>query len=271
MLDQITPVILTYNEEANIERTLAKLSWAKRIVVVDSFSTDNTLDILEQYSQVDVFKRTFDTHAVQWNYGLQQVKTDWVLSLDADYCLSDTLIDEIQQLTPAAEAYNIKFKYCVNGKPLRGAILPPRIALFHRNHASYIDDGHTQLLQVKGKVNTLSNHILHDDRKSLKRWLWAQDRYAALEVEKLMQSNPRTLGLADRIRSYKVVAPFLVLFYCLFVRGVILDGPAGWYYAWERMLAEILLSLHLIERQFQPIFHQDQSTSSQIPPSKQVA
>ena len=52
MLDQITPVILTYNEEANIERTLAQVRWAKRIVVIDSFSTDATLDILEQYNQL---------------------------------------------------------------------------------------------------------------------------------------------------------------------------------------------------------------------------
>lgn len=252
MLNQITPVILTYNEEANIERTLHQLSWAKRIVVIDSFSTDATLEILSHYPQVDVFKRVFDTHASQWNYGLQQVTTDWILSLDADYCLSEALINEIRELKPSAEAYSIRFKYCVNGKPLRGAILPPRIALFHRHYSSYIDDGHTQLLKVRGKIESLSNYIFHDDRKSLKRWLWAQDRYAVLEVEKLIRSNPQTLGLADRIRSHKIVAPFLVLLYCLFVRGVIFDGPAGWYYAWERMLAEILLSLHLIEKQFQP-------------------
>jgi glycosyltransferase involved in cell wall biosynthesis len=249
MLDQITPVILTYNEEANIERTLSHLGWAKRIVVVDSFSTDTTLEILSRYPQVDVFQRVFDTHATQWNYGLQQAKTDWVLSLDADYCLSEALINEIRALKPTAEAYSITFKYCVNGKPLRGAILPPRTALFHRRYSTYIDDGHTQLLRVRGKVELLSNYILHDDRKSLKHWLWAQNRYAVLEVEKLMQSAPQTLGWADRLRNYKIIAPFLVLFYCLFIKGGILDGPAGWYYAWERMLAEILLSLHLIEKQ----------------------
>ncbi|KPQ32982.1 MAG: Glycosyltransferases involved in cell wall biogenesis [Phormidesmis priestleyi Ana] len=250
MLDQITPVLLTFNEEENIARTLSQLSWAARIVVVDSFSTDTTLEILSRYPNVEVYQRIFDTHAIQWNYALRQSYTTWVLSLDADYYLSDELIEEISQLTPTATAYSIKFKYCINGKPLRGAILPPRLSLFNRHEATYVDDGHTQQLKAEGTIQTLKHSILHDDRKSLKRWLWAQERYAILEVEKLNQMNPRELSMADRIRQYKVVAPLLVLFYCLFVRGVIFDGRAGWYYAWERTLAEIVLSLLLIEKQF---------------------
>ena len=91
MLNEITPLILTYNEASNIDRTLQHLTWAEKIVVIDSFSTDETLEILHSYVQVQVFGRKFDTHAKQWNYGLQQVKSPWVLSLDADYIITDEL------------------------------------------------------------------------------------------------------------------------------------------------------------------------------------
>ena len=76
MLENITPLILTYNEAPNIDRTLKKLSWAKQIVVIDSYSTDETLENLAFYPQVKVFKRKFDTHATQWNYGLEQVNSE---------------------------------------------------------------------------------------------------------------------------------------------------------------------------------------------------
>ena len=247
ILDRITPVILTFNEAPNIERTLSRLTWAKQIVVVDSYSTDETLDILKTYPQVQVFQRRFDTHANQWNYGLQQAQTEWILSLDADYELTDAFVQELSSLSPhAADSYSAQFQYCVFGQPLRGAILPPRTVLFRKNKALYIDDGHTQLLQVKGSTEMLSSCIRHDDRKPLSRWLWAQDRYAILEAQKLRAIPLDQLGRNDRIRRYKVIAPLLVLFYCLILRRGILDGQAGWYYAFQRMLAETLLSIHLL-------------------------
>jgi len=250
MLETITPVILTYNEAPNIQRTLEKLSWAKRIVVVDSYSNDETLQILQAYPQVEPFQRRFDTHAIQWNYGLEQVTTEWVLSLDADYQLTEELIAEMAQLMPQTglNGYECHFKYCVFGKPLRATLLPPRVALFRKQNATYIDDGHTQLLQVEGRVGHLASPIHHDDRKSLSRWLWAQDRYVALEVKKLTAASPMNMSLSDRIRQHKVLAPIIVLFYCLIVHRGILDGRAGFYYAFQRVLAELLLSLRLLEQ-----------------------
>ncbi|WP_263970690.1 glycosyltransferase family 2 protein [Leptolyngbya sp. KIOST-1] len=249
MLAAITPVILTYNEAANIERTLQQLTWADRIVVVDSFSTDETLDILARYPQVEVHQRAFDTHATQWNYGLSLVTTAWVLSLDADYCLSDDLVAELATLDPlgAVDCYSIPFQYCVFGKPLRGSILPPRAALFRRAQATYVDDGHTQLLQCWGTVATLKHPIHHDDRKSLNRWLWAQDRYALLEVQKQLEKGPTDLGWSDRIRRVPGLSAPIILVYCLILKGGILDGWAGCYYAFQRIVAELILSIRLIE------------------------
>ncbi|NDJ18726.1 glycosyltransferase family 2 protein [Myxacorys almedinensis] len=248
-LQDVTPLILTFNEAPNIGRILDHLAWAKRIVVVDSYSTDSTINILKLHPQVEIFQRQFDTHANQWNYGLAQVQTEWVLSLDADYIVPEALVSEINTLSNASEvdSYSIRFKYCVFGKPLRGTILPPRQALFRRQKATYIDDGHTQVLQVSGQYAMLDSYFHHDDRKPLSRWLWAQDRYMALEVKKLLSTPEQELSLGDRIRKSKILAPLVILIYCLFLKGGILDGWAGWYYAFQRVLAEILLSIHLIE------------------------
>lgn len=251
MEEKITPLILTYNEAPNIERTLRQLVWAKRIVVVDSYSTDETLEILKSFPQVQVFQRKFDTAANQDNFGLQHITTEWALSLDADYVLTDNLVEEIKNLTPqdSVNAYWVKFKYCVFGKPLRGTLYPPRKVLYRREKAHYEDDGHTQRVKVEGETAWLSSYILHDDRKSLSRWLSSQDRYMIREVEKLRQTPNELLSLIDRIRCGKVLAPFVILVYCLIWQKVILDGWKGWYYVLQRVLAETLLAIRLIEEE----------------------
>ncbi|MGK7935268.1 MAG: glycosyltransferase family 2 protein, partial [Xenococcaceae cyanobacterium] len=162
---------------------------------------------------------------------------------------TDELIAEISNLSPesASDGYFAPFKYCVFGKPLRGSILPPRQVLFRRQKAIYIDDGHTQLLKVKGKSAMLTSYIFHDDRKSFTRWLWAQDRYMIIEAKKLQNTPSTELSLSDRIRQQKIFAPFVVFFYCLVLKRGVFDGWAGWYYAFQRTLAEIILSIRLLE------------------------
>src|SRR5215216_552975 len=102
MLDQITPLVLTYNEAPNIARALGALSWARDIVVVDSFSDDDTVAIAKSFPRVRVFQRAFDSHRNQWDFGLKEtgISTPWVLALDADYVVSDELIDELKKLQP---------------------------------------------------------------------------------------------------------------------------------------------------------------------------
>ncbi|WP_396274957.1 glycosyltransferase family 2 protein [Hyphomonas sp.] len=251
-LDQVTPLILTFNEEANISRTLAALTWARRIVVVDSCSTDRTLGILRDVPAVELVIRPFDTHASQWNAGLDLITTGWVLSLDADYIVTPSLLMEMASAIAGAEqlaihGFRIPFRYCIAGRPLRGTVLPPRIALFCREHAFYRDDGHTQDLQLSGLCSDLRQPIFHDDRKPLSRWLWAQNRYLALEVSKLMGTPLNQLSLADRLRKRHVIAPFAVLILCLIRHGGLFDGWRGWFYAFQRMYVETLLSLMLWE------------------------
>ena len=251
---EITPLVLTYNEAPNIERTLSRLTWASRIVVVDSFSTDETEAICRRDPRVEFIQRKFEDHTTQWNFGLAQIKTEWVLTLDADYVLSDGFLNELRNWNPAAglNAYFASFKYCVHGRQLRGSLYPPRAVLLRHARGRYVSDGHTQKLKIEGASGNLSSYIDHDDRKSLSQWLQAQDRYAVLEVTKLLASDPSRLRFQDRLRRKIVLAPLLVFFYTLLGKGLVLDGWPGWYYVLQRTLAEIILSLRLVEARLGP-------------------
>jgi len=249
MLTGVTPLVLTYNEAPNIRRTLQRLTWAKEILVVDSFSTDETLDIVKSFSQARMVQRKFDSHAAQWSFGVQHVSTPWVLSLDADYLLPEGFADELTALQPAenVSAWFARFRYCIFGRPLRGTLYPPRAILFRKDRCQYVQDGHTQRLQVSGQTSWLRSVVDHDDRKSLPQWLLSQDRYAKLEADKLLWAAPGSLSIQDRLRRKVVFAPLLVFLYTLIGKGLILDGWPGWHYVFERTLAEIVLSLRLIE------------------------
>jgi glycosyltransferase involved in cell wall biosynthesis len=249
MIVSLTPLVLTCNEAPNIRRTLEKLTWAKEVVVVDSFSTDETEAICRKIPSVRFIQRKFDDHTSQWNFGVEQCRSDWVLALDADYVLSDDLVRELQVFQPTGDAgaYFAHFSYCVHGRPLRGTLYPPRAVLFQRDRCRYEPDGHTQLLRIVGKSAWLRGRIFHDDRKPLERWFANQMRYSALEARHLIETPPSKLNAADRIRRKIILAPALVFFLTLIGKGLILDGWPGWYYVLQRTLVELMRSLRLLE------------------------
>lgn len=249
MLEQITPLILTYNEAPNIARTLAGVSWAKDVVVVDSFSADETVEIAKSFPHVRVFQRSFDSHRNQWEFGLKEtgIATPWVLALDADYVVTDELVAELKRLEPDActAGYRANFVYCIKGRKLRSGIYPPVTVLYRREAASYVQDGHTQRVAHDGMIAELQAPLLHDDRKSLRRWFDSQARYTELEAQKLRAADPAQLELVDRMRRWRVVVPPAMLVYCLVVRGGVLDGWAGFYYAFQRAAAELMLATRI--------------------------
>jgi glycosyltransferase involved in cell wall biosynthesis len=251
-LSRITPVILTFNEAPNIERTLSALAWAREVIVVDSLSQDETEQIVRRFPNARFVQRAFDAHAAQWNFAIRETNITgaWILALDADYVVTAELVDELGRidLSSGPAAYRTRFIYCVDGHRLRGSVYPPVTTLFRRGSGEYLQDGHTQRLVVDGDVGDLSSPILHDDRKPLSRWLASQNRYMELEAEKLAASRWGQLTVADRIRKLIFLAPPLVFFYSLVVRGAILDGSAGLYYATQRSIAEMILALHLLRR-----------------------
>jgi glycosyltransferase involved in cell wall biosynthesis len=249
LIDAITPLIITFDEMPNIARTLDKLTWARRIVVVDSGSTDGTLDVLARYPQVALFKRGFDSFADQCNFGLAQVESEWVLSLDADYEISDSLVEELSKLREVEDVagYRASFVYRIHGWPLRGALYPPRIVLFRIKNARYTNEGHAHRVVVSGDVRALGGVIYHDDRKPLSRWFASQQSYARLEADYLLKTDAGVLSVSDRLRRMAWPAPIVVFFYVLVFKGCLFDSWPGWYYTLQRVLAECMTAVQLID------------------------
>ncbi len=282
MLDHITPVVLTYNEGPNIARTLSHLGWARNVVVVDSGSTDDTIAILARFSNVRIFDRRFDTPANQWRYAVTDtgIATPWIFRLDADYQLSDELVQELRQLDPEApvSAYRIAFDYAIFSRKLRSSLYPPNTILLRQGRFKVWDNGHTESWAVEGPIRMLHARVTHDDWKGTDFWMNAQGRYMRRELEKLehfqekwepvfrpkmrstqearapSDSNKTEGALASRrsrlrdwLRLRPPLMPFAVFLYCLFGKGLILNGRAGLFYALQRMVAEAALSLMVLE------------------------
>ncbi len=252
-LNDISVVIPTFNEEPNLPRTLARLTWAPTVIIVDSRSTDGTTVVAAQFPNTNLVQRDYVDQATKWNQGTDLAKTEWVLALDADFVLQEGFEKELRELQPDAsvDAYHASFAYCVNGRRLRGTLYPARAVLFRRSRCHFIQDGHTQLLVVPGATAHLSTQIDHDDRKPLSRWFSSQDHCAKQEAEKLVKSNQK-LRLQDRLRQGIIFAPAATAAYCLVFKGLALDGWPGVFYTSQRVLAELMLSLRLLERRLQP-------------------
>jgi glycosyltransferase involved in cell wall biosynthesis len=177
---RLTALLITHDEAANIGRALSLLTWVGRVIVLDSGSTDATLQICSDFPNVEVHHRPFDSFAEQCNYGLGLVESPWCLSIDADYSVPPHTARALQMAIERDDhdGFYVPLTYCVAGRPLRRAILPPRMVLFRTRSARYEQDGHAHRVIVRGRIGRLPESILHDDRKSFQRWLRSQERYA---------------------------------------------------------------------------------------------
>lgn len=242
----ITPLVLTLDEAPNLARCLSQLTWARRVVVLDSGSTDGTIDIARGFSNVEVHHRSFDDHTSQWNAGVDLVQTPWVLSLDADYVLSEQFSAALDVVGAGDfDAAFARFRYCIAGQPLRASLYPPRAVLFRRDRCRYEPDGHTQRLRVPGRSIVLSGVIDHDDRKPFRRWFASQRRYARLEAQMLRSTPFAQLSWQDRMRRGVVFGPPGAFVQAFILKGAALNGWRGWYYTFQRVLAETLVSWEL--------------------------
>jgi len=252
MLQNITPVVLTYNEAANIGRTLDALSWAGTVVVLDSGSTDETKEIAGAYENVEWFERAFDNHQSQWEYAIRQtsIDTEYVLALDADMEVTPAFKDELAEIfLPGNFAGgDVPFVYSYYGRHLVGSLYPNQIRVFRVRDVVVTQVDHTQHFAVTGAVYKFRNRVIHDDRKPLERWVAAQLSYQVLNDEAI--GNGGTGGLKYALRRTGLVPPMVGLLAYLRSGGPF-GGAASARYAYERMVCESLLAIRLMNRRLQ--------------------
>jgi glycosyltransferase involved in cell wall biosynthesis len=237
-----TPVILTYNEEPNIEATLASLTWAPRVVIVDSGSSDRTAEIARSFGNVAWFARKFDSHAVQWSYAVHgtSIDTRYVLALDADMRPAPGFQEELARFAEqSGQAALVPFEYRIHGRTLLGSIYPAQIRIFRKEAIRIEQRGHTQVFTTSVPVCRFRCKLIHEDRKPFNRWLANQLDYAGLEAERIR--NTPTQSFRDHLRQ-SGVSPAIWGAYAYLRAGGPLKGCASRAYAEERMVFEALLA-----------------------------
>lgn len=157
MLD-ISAIILTFNEEMHIKRCLDNISSiVKEVFIIDSFSTDKTLEIVKEYDNVTVLHNKWVNYATQFNWGLKNapIKTEWVIRLDADELLLPGLIEELQQKMPALDecvtGITLKRRHIFLGKWMKRGTYPVKLLRIFKNGKAICEerfmDEHIQLLE----------------------------------------------------------------------------------------------------------------------------
>ncbi|MEO7766362.1 MAG: glycosyltransferase family 2 protein, partial [Ferruginibacter sp.] len=184
---EVSAVIITYNEEQNIRRTLSKLTWCAEIVIVDSFSTDNTVAICKEFG-CKIFSRVFDGYGAQKRFAVSKARYDWVLNIDADEVLNDNLVNEIQDALINNEGFagfsirmNLVFlnKEFTHGKES----LRYYLRLFNKQMGSHSNDKVHESIRVVGPVKKLQHPIKHYSYSNLHQCLEKVNRYSSYSAE----------------------------------------------------------------------------------------
>lgn len=232
----LSVAIITCDEERNLARTLASVSFADEIVVVDSGSKDRTVEIAESF-HAKVFVREWPGFAAQKNFAIEQCSGDWILSLDADEELSPKLRTQLRLLLPTnppADAYFIKRRNLfLNRWIKRGGYYPdPKLRLFRRSVANFSHPPHFEERPVHetivfdGASSSLDYDLIHHAYPTLEDYLEHMDRYSTLGAQLLVAQG--TTGVSWPSFYWNVLfVPGWSFFWNYICRLGFLDGREG--------------------------------------------
>lgn len=280
-------VVLTYNEEQNLEECLRSVQpCAGEMYIVDSGSTDRTLEIARQYG-AQIVPHAFETHARQWDWALEHLPLnyEWVLGLDADQRVTPELAAELSKLFTTERAsldmvngFFIKRRQVFRGTWIRhGGYYPKYLLKLFRRSSVYLDENDLidHHFYVRGNTAKLENDLIEANRKEddIAFWIDKHNRYAARHAREewnkreQIASSPiraRLLGNPDErvvwlkrvwFRMPLYVRPVTYFLFRYFLRLGFLDGKQGFIFHfmqafWYRLLVDIHLdTLQTIERE----------------------
>ena len=190
---KISATIITFNEERNLPRAIESLRCADEVVVVDSGSTDRTVEIAEKLG-ARVIDSPWPGYAKQKNVAAEAACNDWILSLDADESLSEALEGEIWRLKkngPQFDAYTMPRLAQYLGRWIRHSGWYPdrKVRLYDRRKASWTGEYVHESVKVEGSLGHLESNLLHFTTESLSEHLRTMDRYTTLAAEQLLESG----------------------------------------------------------------------------------
>jgi glycosyltransferase involved in cell wall biosynthesis len=191
-MTKITAIIPTLNEEERIQNSLKSAEFADEVIVIDSYSTDKTVEIVKQSNAI-LLQRKFDDFSSQKNYAIDHASNDWIIWIDADEVLTTELQDEIKKAIHHPEdnvgfyVYRIFF---FKGKRMRytGTQNDRLIRVFNRKYCKYEGKVHEKI-KAEGKLGVLENRILHYSYISFDRYIIKLNQHSALKAEELFETG----------------------------------------------------------------------------------
>jgi len=247
----VTVIIFTLNEQIHLPSCFQSLSWCDDVIVVDSFSCDDT-EALSQGYGARFFQNKFTGFGHQRNWALDNTspKNTWILILDADERVTTALVDEMALIAKTdpegVGAYRLRRRFYMWHKWLRySSLYPSWVVRFIRNdRVRYINRGHAESQEVQGKIKDLSSDLIDENLKGITDWFERQNRYSSKEAEfELDQEKnglrPTELFSSDslirraalkRLASRIPARGFMYFMYSYFYRLGFLDGRPGFVF-----------------------------------------
>ncbi|WP_370897563.1 glycosyltransferase family 2 protein [Chryseobacterium gossypii] len=237
LTEKVSGLIITYNEEKNIREVLGCFDFCDEIIVVDSFSTDNTLEIAKSFQNVKIIENKFEDFTRQRNLALDHAKNDWVLFLDGDERITPQLREEIiNELNKAdkKDAYYFYRKFFFAGKPIHfsGTQTDKNFRLFRKSKARYITEKKVhETLKVDGTIGELKNKLLHYSVTDYKSYRQKMILYGILKGQELAARGKRF----NVLTQYSKTA--FKFFKAYILRLGILDGKEGYQLSYLQSLS----------------------------------
>jgi glycosyltransferase involved in cell wall biosynthesis len=231
----LSVAIIALNEERNLPRTLASVSFADEIIIVDSHSTDRTAEIAESFG-AKVFQQPWLGFAGQKNFAIEQCTSDWILSLDADEEISPELRIQIQTLLPSnppSDAYFLNRRNLFLNRWIKhGGYYPdPKLRLFRRTTANFStltfeDRAVHETIVFDGQADTLDYDLIHHAYPTLEGYLEHMDRYSTLGAQLLIENHRTSATIPTFYWNILIVPTFTFVWNYVFRLGF-LDGREG--------------------------------------------
>ena len=266
---KITGLILTYNEEIHIERCIKSLNKnVNEIVIIDSFSTDKTIEICRKYKKVKFYKHKFKNHANQMNWAIRNLKINskWILRLDADEIAEKNFFIKLKRIKNLEKynAVNFIIEHNFLGKRIKhGGVYPQHQIRMWKKGLGFFDNKpmDEKLIIKQNNIFTSNLKIIDHNLNGLKFWFLKHSRYAKQEallyqflIKKKIKINKHDQKFLNKITYYKFpifFRPILLFIYRFFLKKGFLDGFNGLKFNFfQTLYYRFLVDINIIKNFF---------------------